>query len=154
LLLALAFAWAGASCAALGLGDDGPEPAWVERELTAPSENVVWQVVLQTLSRFNFPLGAGLQPDRLVAVSGWRNTLQPFKDAGYRMRATVEIEPCSESDFLVRVRVERQRNRSLVKPLDLRYAEWDSEPDDEREAAILAQHMRTYLDTELPVGPR
>jgi hypothetical protein len=143
-----------AACASLGFGDDEPDPKWVERELSAPSENVVWQVALETLTRLEYPLGSGLQPDRLIARSGWRNTLAPFKDQGYRLRATIEISPLASPRFLVRVRVERQVNRALVKPLDLRYAEWDALEDDEGESAIIVQHIRTYLDTEIPIGPR
>ena len=141
-------------CSALGLGDDEPDPVWVERELSAPSENVAWQVTLRSLSRLKFPLASGLERDRLIAQTGWRNSLAPFKDEGFRQRATVELEPLGEGNFNVRVRVQKQRNRSLVHTLDLRYADWEWEEDDEREAAIVMLHLRTYLDTELPVGER
>jgi hypothetical protein len=130
-----------------------PSADWVEREFTAPSENVMWEVVRRSMSRMEFPQGAGMDRARLQARSGWLSRPSPFKDKGSRKRAIVEIDPQGEGLFGVRARVQKQRNEALVNPADLRYAEWKWEKDDVEAARILVQHMRTFLDSELVIEP-
>lgn len=139
-----------ASCRALG--ESPPKPDWVEREFTAPSENVMWEVVRRSLSRMGFPQGAGMDHASLAAESGWRTQPSVSKDKGFRLRAIVEIDPQGDQRYLVRSHVQKQKNTSIVNPSDPTYAEWKWEPDDVESARLLIQHMRTYLDTTLELG--
>jgi len=150
LTLALCFAPLLGGCQLFGASE--PDPTWVEHELTAASENVLWQVVCRSLESRRYPLGAGLDPDRLIAQTGWLRSLAPFKGRGYQVRAIVEIEPREGDRFHIRIRVQRQNNAALVNPADPRYAEWEWVEDDETEAKILMRHIRTYLDTEIELG--
>ena len=150
LALALFFAPLLGGCQAFGIGE--PDPTWVEYEMSAASENVLWQVVCRSLESRRYPLGAGLDPDRLIAQTGWLRSLAPFKGRGYQVRAIVEIEPREGDLFFIRIRVQRQNNEALVNPADPRYAEWVWVPDDETEAKILMRHIRTYLDTDIELG--
>ncbi len=134
------------------LGESAPDPDWIEREVSAPSENVVWQVVRRSLEVRHFPIGGGLDPDRLVAESGWLRSLAPFKGRGYQIRAVVEIVPLGADRYNIRIHVQRQNNDALVNPADARYAEWKWVADDKVEAKILMGHIRTYLDNQMELG--
>lgn len=132
--------------------NSGPPPAeWVERELEAPSENVMWEIVWRSMERMKLPRGSGMDRAELRAESGWLSRPSPFKGKGYRRRAFVEVEPQGEGRFLVRARVQRQRNEALVNPADLRYAEWEWDGEEVEVARILLQHMSSFLEPELPL---
>lgn len=148
-LLALCLGLLAAGCSALGLG---PKRVWVEEELPGPSDEVVWQVVVRSLERMSFPRGSGLDRTLLYAESGWRTHPGTHKGKGYRVKAHVQVEGAGGDRYLVRVRVERQKNVALVNPADLRYAEWEAEPDDEGQARILLQHVKTFLTPDLSGG--
>ena len=70
-------------------------------------------------------------------------------------RAIVELvslttEPLAEpvpedGNFEVRVRVEREANMDLVRPLDPSFAKWEERPDDEQRARLLLQTIRSQL---------
>ncbi|MFT7662072.1 MAG: hypothetical protein ACI87A_000283 [Planctomycetota bacterium] len=134
-------------CNLFGGSDPGGE--WTEAEFSAASENVIWKVVLAGLDKRGFPRGAGLDPENMIAVSGWRRALAPFRGEGHQTKARIEITPLEDDQYTIRVRVLKQLNMALVNPGDARYAEWEWAPDDEIEAKILMQHFRTYLDAEL-----
>ncbi len=140
-----------AACSIFGKGP--PRPTWVEREFMAPSENVMWEVVRRSMTRMGFPQGAGMDHTGLSAESGWRTLPAVTKDKGQRLRAIVEIDTLGDDRFLVRTRVQKQKNTTIVNPSDPRYAEWEWVQDDEETARLLIQHMRTFLDTEFEHGP-
>ena len=133
-------------------GGSEPDGEWIEVEFDAASENVIWQVVLQGLDKRGFPRASGIDPERLIANSGWRRSLAPFRGEGHQSQARVEIVALGADRYNIRIRVLKQINLALVNPGDLRYAEWEWAPDDELEAKILMQHFRTYLDSDLNFG--
>ena len=147
-LLALAIA----AVLLVGCRTPGPPAAdWAELEIEAPSENVLWEVVRRSMTRRGFPQGAGMNRAALTAETGWRPSLSPFKDKGFRVRAVVEVERGEEArTYLVRARVHRQNNAALVNPGDPRYAQWEWTDDDLGEARILLHHVKSYLDPDLP----
>jgi hypothetical protein len=131
-----------------------PEPRWRGVEVSAPSDRVLWKVTLLSMEKMGFPLAAGLDPGAMVATSGWRTTLAPFRGQGYRTQAEVRMEPVAPGRWHVDARVKRQTNESLAKPLDPRQAEWEWASDDELAATILLQHVRSFLETEIPLTER
>jgi len=151
-LTGLLAALAAAACQGPGAGE--LEGQWVTQELDAPSERVLWARINHVLEDREFPRGAGINPATLVAQSGWRTRLHPFKGKGHRSRAEIHVEPLGDRRFEVRVRVESERNESLVNPADLRYAEWVPMADDVEEARILLQLVRISFEPEFEVGPR
>ena len=45
-----------------------------------------------SLEKLGFPVGSGLDPATLTAVTGWQNSLAPFRGRGYRRQAEVHFE--------------------------------------------------------------
>jgi len=126
-----------------------PKGKWVDEQLHAPSDRVLWQVALLAVQKMRFPLAAGLDPSEGVIHTGWKTTLQPFQGEGFRERAEIEVSPVEPGLWQVRARVKRQTNESLVAPLDPTRAEWEWAPDNPNSALILVQHMRALLPDEL-----
>jgi len=131
-----------------------PDPKWREIVVEAASDNILWEVTVVALEKTGFPLGSGLDRGRLVAVSGWHTSLAPFKGDGYRERCTVEYTPLEARKYQARVRVERERNDDIVRPLDLSYAKWEPDPDDDRRAGMVLGYVQTMLGGEFKVGER
>jgi len=122
----------------------------VTSEIEAPSERLLWDVVVLSVQRENFPVGTGLDPSTRTAASGWRNDLAPFRGQGFRERAIVQIEPLGEGRFEVVVRVERELNMDIARPLDLSYADWKPDADDEDAALLILQSIRSQLSLGSP----
>lgn len=123
-----------------------PEPTWVEDVVSAPSETVLWQATLSNLWRLGYPVGSQANPNTMTILTGWKTQLSPFRGKGYRLMADIHFVPTEASSdgtptWDVDVRVKKQVNMSLVKPLDPQYAEWEWRDDDEWEAAILLRHI-------------
>lgn len=133
-----------------------PDEGWHEGSVSAPTERVLWQVTVLALERNDFPVGSGVNPSTLKAVSGWRVSLAPFKGDGYREQAHIEWtrDKAQEGRWNGRVRVHRQRNENLSKPLDISYAEWEDEADDADRARLLFNTVRALLGGEFKVEPR
>lgn len=139
----------GGACQSVpGASKSEPKPTWVEDVLEAPTVRVLWEFCVQSLRELNYPIGAGLDPAALVAESGWRTHLAPFRGKGYRVQAEVQLVPEARGLYQVKVRVRRQANMSLVNPTDPSYAEWEWEADDEGLAAILMHQIRSHLKSE------
>jgi hypothetical protein len=140
----------------LGVGCQGaskaPPPVWQNSQLEASSENVLWLMTRNAFDRLGYPLGGGLDPAALTAVSGWRVSLAPFRGQGQRHRAEIRYTAAEPGRWDVEVRVQRQVNMDIVRPLDAGYAEWEWRPDDDTEARILLQHLRSSLGQPLDVG--
>lgn len=124
----------------------GKKPAqWVDATLEAPSDRILWDVTVVSLQKTGFPIGTGLEPGKLIAVSGWHNSLAPFKGDGFRERVHVVYTPQGERKYAVKVRVERETNEDITHPLDLSYAEWESAPDNVTRAQIVLGYVKALL---------
>jgi hypothetical protein len=134
------------------------DPAEPERpgagrtEVAAPSDAILKQVTLLALDKAGFPPGAERERSDLKVTSGWNMSLAPFKGEGFRERAVVSYERLAGGRYGVEVRVSRERNDELERPLDPALAKWRSEPDNEERARIVLQHIRSMLGSELEVG--
>ena len=124
-----------------------PDPAWVEGEVVAPSEGVLWTSTLTNLGRLGYPVGSQANRSELSVVTGWKNQLAPFRGKGFRQKVDLDYTPRTEPrpDGLpawdLRLRVMTQANMSLVRPLDAAYADWEWRADDQLEAAIILRHI-------------
>ena len=132
-------------CSLAGCASSEKDSDWVSAPVAAPSEQILWDVIVQALQRERYPVGAGLDPVTRTAVSGWRNDLAPFRGEGFRERATVQVVPLPAGQFETRVRVEVERNMDIVRPLDLQFAKWEPAPDDRETAELLLQTVRSQL---------
>jgi len=139
--LALAALWGG------GCSLPRPEPRWVGGELKATSERVLWEATRLALQKNNFPVGAHMDEANLKAESGYTNSLAPFRGKGFRERCFVVWTRVGEGRWHLEVRVERDRNDDITHPLDISYADWQPDPDNEERARLVAQYIRSLLDT-------
>jgi hypothetical protein len=133
-----------------------PDPDWVSLEIQAGSEKVLWEFTVASIQKLGFPIGAEMDERASRALSGWKESLMPFKGMGHRERAEVRFEPVGEraaGRFRVEVRVKKQTNENLARPLDPTYAEWEWAADDREQAKILLQHIRSYFPAEVDVHP-
>ena len=100
------------------------------------------------LRKTSFPVGAGLDPARLTATSGWKISLAPFKGKGFREQAVVQFtRETQPGRYKAEVRVKRERNEDLVRPMDLTYAQWEAEPDDVERARVVLHFIEALLST-------
>ncbi len=128
------------------------KPAWSSGEVESPSIHLLWQVALVALQKADYPVGADADPTRLRAVSGWKQSLAPFRGQGKREQAEIEctpLEPRSEGRYSLRVRVRRERNMDIISPLDATYADWQAEADNTLAARRILQLMLSLLDEGL-----
>ena len=139
----------GLSLACLG----GPEvkPEWVESGVDAPTEQVLWNAALQALSKHDYPLGAVLDRSGGQMVSGWKTSLAAFRSQGWREKAWIQFQRQDKGRYAVQVRVQRETNEDIIRPLDPSHAKWEPAPDDTRAARILMQTIRSYLGPELEI---
>jgi hypothetical protein len=124
-------------------------PVWQVDEIEVPSERLLWEVTVFALEKEKFPLGTRLDPSTLTAISGWRNSLAPFKGKGRRERAEVRYTPVGPKLYRVEIRVEREINQDPVRPMDLSYAKWESAPDSQENAMVLLQRIRSWIQPNL-----
>lgn len=122
-----------------------PPPQWQSSEIEVPSERLLWEVTVFALEKERFPVGTQLDPTTLTAVSGWRNSLAPFKGKGRRERAEVRYQAVGPKLYRVQVRVEREINEDPVRPMDLSYAKWEPSPDNVEAASILMQRIKSWI---------
>lgn len=146
LFLALLLAWL---CPALlgGCATARPDPKWIVGDVDAVSENVLWEATRSSLLKNGFPIGAGVDAAKMTAVSGWMHSLAPFRGKGYRARCHIRWTRTPEGRWHLEVRVERDRNDDISHPLDISYAQWEPDPDDEERARLVAQYIRSLLGT-------
>ncbi len=135
-----------------------PDGDFAEAELSAVSERVLFHAIGEAVRTAGFPVGSGVNMDALELETGWQSFLKPFRstkaERGYRLQALVRADPVPdvEDAFMVSVRVRKQINESLVRPGDLRYAEWEGVEDDLLEARIVLGHIRANLMQGMEVG--
>ncbi len=145
LVLALSFACASSS---------EVEGDWSEADITIASERVLRQAAQIALQKNGFSPGTATDEAHKTVSSGWKVELQPFKGDGMRRRAHVQYEEKAARTFLVSVRVEKETNEALGKPLDLASAEWESADDDTAAASRILRYMQTVFGAETSLrGP-
>jgi hypothetical protein len=145
-LLLLACSFLPVGCSSLGLTD--PAPIWVVQEAPMVSERVLWVVCENAMVKQGFPvLTNEFDPKTREAHSGWQLDLHPFKGQGFRERAVIKYGLGSAGKLEIRVRIEREINANLAKPLDPSLAKWEREADNEQRAQILLQTILSTLET-------
>jgi len=145
-LLLLTCALSPVGCSSLGLTD--PAPIWVVQEAPMVSERVLWVVCENAMVKQGFPvLTNEFDPKSREAHSGWQLDLHPFKGHGFRERAVIAYGLGSAGKLEIRVRVEREINANLAKPLDPSLAKWEGDADNEQRSQILLQTILSTLAT-------
>jgi hypothetical protein len=133
----------GTSCAST------PKTSWVKGEAASASQHVLYEVTKMALVKSNFPvLGAGFDPVTRTMSSGWRTDLVPLtgrRTRGFRERAWVKYSASEVGEITFEVRVERQINKNLARPLDPQYADWEPGPDSTERARFLLQLIKVIL---------
>lgn len=153
--LAFAAALASLSLAlAGGCKSDAPEGTWIKQEVEAENDRTLIDVTAIALQKSGFPVGAGIDPGKLTVVSGWHNSLAPFRGQGWREQCEVRYVKKSPRQYEVSIRVKKDKNDDLVHPLDISYAQWVAEPDDVDRARAVMQHIRSLLGTGIEVQPK
>jgi hypothetical protein len=123
-----------------------PEKHWVESEAPTVSRRVLWEVVRIAFERENFPqVAPGFDPVNRTVTSGWRTELAPFSGQGFRERAWVKYSTSDTGNLSVEVRVQREVNKNLARPLDPQYADWEEAGDSEERARFLLQVIKGSL---------
>lgn len=129
---------------------------WAPSEIPLCSPQRLSEICRMALERDGLVLlNQGFDPRTRTLVSAWDKELHPFKGHGYRERAHIRYEAGTEPGMLLlSVRVEREINENLAKPLDPQYAKWTEGPDNPERARILLQYVRSLLGTELNIGKK
>jgi hypothetical protein len=140
------------TCACSG----GPKvkPEWQTVQIVAPTEQVLWNVSQLALEKENFPLQGAPDRSERRMISGWKTSLSAFRAQGYRSKATIDYVRLDGGLYDVKVRVERELNMDIVRPLDPSYAEWEPASDDVRSARVLLQTIRSYMRPELDLSEK
>ncbi len=129
-----------------GCASSAPRPEWTEGEVSASSVRLLWEVTRLVFEREGLPVVAsGFDPKTRSVRSGWRIDLHPFRGEGFRERAEVGYEVLEDGRFRLRVRVERQTNQNIARPLDPQYADWEPAPDDVGRAQVILQSIAAML---------
>ena len=125
------------------------EARWESAETSSVSQHVLNEVVKLALAKSDFPvLGSGFDPVTRTMTSGWRTDLVPMtgrRTRGFRERAWVQYSAAEMGKFKIEVRVEREVNKNLARPLDPEYADWESGPDAVERAKFLLQLIKVSL---------
>jgi hypothetical protein len=153
ILLLLSACWLVLACGACHLLQEQHPESWEVDELEVPSERLLWEITVFALEKERFPVGSRLDPSTLTAISGWRNSLAPFRGKGRRERAEVRYEAIGPKLYRVHVRVEREINDDPVRPMDLSYAKWEKAPDNQEGAMVLLQRIRSWISPGLETKP-
>ncbi len=122
------------------------EKHWVESEAPTVSRRVLWEVVRIAFEREAFPqVAPGFDPVNRTVTSGWRTDLAPFSGQGFRERAWVKYATSEAGNLSIEVRVQREVNKNLARPLDPQYADWEEARDSEERARFLLQVIKGSL---------
>ena len=131
-----------------------PEPRWIRHEVEAGNDRLLLDVTGLALQKSGFPVGAGIDPGHLVAVSGWHHSLAPFRGKGWRAQCEIRYQRLGPRRYAASIRVRREKNDDILRPLDLTYAKWIPDQDDTERARTVMQHIRSLLDTSFEVERR
>lgn len=129
-----------------------PPPVYVTGDVPGASDRVLWEVVRMTLEEQNFPVVvSGFDPVSKSVMSMWHISLHPFRGNGFRTRAEVSYAAAGPGQIEVTVRVEKQINQNIAKPLDPEYADWKDDADDEARARLILARIQARLGGGLQV---
>ncbi|MCY2960745.1 MAG: hypothetical protein NTY35_11315 [Planctomycetota bacterium] len=140
------------ACSSSGASDR--EGDWVEADMTVASDRILRQIATLALQKNGFPPGTEDQAAQTTVSSSWKVQLQPFKSEGTRAKAHVMYEEKGPRTWHVAVRVEKETNEELAKPLELSRAKWESGPDDKEAASRILRTMQTVFGREFELGPK
>jgi hypothetical protein len=130
-----------------------PPAEWIEGEIPGPSDRVLAEVVRLAMEAQGFHVVVrGFDPVERVASSVWEPDLHPFSGEGFRERAKVRYEPVSPGLILLGVRVERQINKNIARPLELDHADWKEGWDNPVRARAILQYIRSTLEGTLSIS--
>ena len=136
-----------------GCASTEAEPKWVEREIGAANDQLLIDCTALAIQKSGFPVGAGIDPGRLVAVSGWHISLAPFRGKGWREQCEVHYARVGPGRYKASIRVRHDKNDDIIHPLDLTYAKWIPEPDNDERARMVLQHVQSLLGPGVEVAP-
>jgi hypothetical protein len=123
-----------------------PDPAYAVGDVPAASGQVLWEVVKLTLEEQDFPVAArGFDPVEKSVTSLWHISLHPFRGNGFRERVHLTYAAAGPGKVELSVRVEKQVNQNIAKPLNPEYADWKDEPDDEERARLVLARIQSRL---------
>jgi hypothetical protein len=122
-----------------------PDPVWAESAIEVINREVLLNMTLIALQARQFPRGTDVDPNAMTVESGWKLQLAPFRGQGKRKKAVVQYERIEGDRWKVQVRVKVMSNMAVVNQLDASYAEWEWADDDEAEARVLLQYLRSSL---------
>jgi len=137
---------AGALLLSLSACSSTPDPVWVESSAPTVSRRVLWEVTRIAFEREGFPqVAPGFDPVNNTVTSGWRTELAPFSGQGFRERAWVKYSTTDTGNLSIEVRVQREVNKNLARPLDPQYADWEEARDSKERARFLLQVIKGSL---------
>ena len=123
-----------------------PDPIWEESAAPTVSRRVLWEVTRIAFEREGFPqVAPGFDPVNNTVTSGWRTELAPFSGQGFRERAWVKYSTTDTGKLSIEVRVQREVNKNLARPLDPQYADWEEARDSRERARFLLQVIKGSL---------
>ncbi len=106
------------------------------------AQDLVWDTALEVVGR-EFPL-TKLDRGKWRFETGWRESLQPMRFEGIRDRVEGQVLR-EEEGYRVELRVVKQRNETVEKPLERTKAEWGDDELDSATALILLQKIESIL---------
>ena len=122
------------------------EKVWAEGEAPTVSRRVLWEVTRIAFEREDFPqVAPGFDPVERTVKSGWRTELAPFSCQGCRERAWVKYSTTDSGKLSLEVRIQREVNKNLARPLNMQYADWEEARDSEERARFLLQVIKGSL---------
>jgi hypothetical protein len=126
-----------------------PDVSWVKGEASSASRLVIYEVTKMALEKNGFPVvGGSFDPVTRTMSSGWRTDLVPLtgqRTRGFRERAWVKYSGSEVGKIELEVRVEREINKNLARPLDPQHADWETGPDSVERARFLLQLLKVSL---------
>ncbi len=120
---------------------------WQETTIETRNQKVLFEGLVLALRKEGFKVGSGADAGAHKVVSAWCNHPSPVTRRSYRERAIVSYEMTEDDRYLVRVRVERDLNRSL-RPLLPNSAKWERAPDQPKVSRRILQYVHSYLGGE------
>lgn len=128
----------------LGACNTPPPEQWTSLDLEVSNAKVLHEVIMQSMSNLNYPMGPGTAPGNGEVVSGWLESRDPFYGRGYRLRAFVKYSSNELGGFQLECRVEKEINESH-HGLDRSRDQWKRVSDENTRRGHLLAKIKAYL---------